>query len=83
MSSARLRVLSAIGAGALVAACAFAELFEPNIIVGYTTIDNRRPVATFQTATRFNRRSIGKEAATWSAAHRGNTESLWARVGPG
>src|SRR5262245_11868695 len=35
---------------ALVAACALAELLEPNTIVGYTTIDNRRPVATFQTA---------------------------------
>ena len=35
---------------ALDAACALAELFEPNTIVGYTTIDDRRPVATFQTA---------------------------------
>jgi hypothetical protein len=35
---------------ALVAACALAELFEPNTIVGYTTIDNRSAVATFQTA---------------------------------
>jgi hypothetical protein len=35
---------------ALDAACALAELFEHNTIVGYTTIDSRRPVATFQTA---------------------------------
>ena len=35
---------------ALDAACALAEQFEPNAIVGYTTIDSRRHVATFQTA---------------------------------
>jgi hypothetical protein len=35
---------------ALDAACALAELFEPNAIVGYTTIDSRSRVATFQTA---------------------------------
>jgi hypothetical protein len=35
---------------ALVAACALADLFEPNAIVGYTTIDSRGHVATFQTA---------------------------------
>ena len=35
---------------ALDAACALAELFEPNAIVGYTTIDSRGHVATFQTA---------------------------------
>ena len=35
---------------AMVAACALAELFEPNAIVGYTTIDSRSHVATFQTA---------------------------------
>jgi GAF domain len=36
--------------GALDAACALAELFERNTIVGYTTIDGRGHVATFQTA---------------------------------
>ena len=35
---------------ALDAACALAELFEPNSIVGYTTIDSRSRVATFQRA---------------------------------
>ena len=35
---------------AMVAACALAELFEPNAIAGYTTIDSRGHVATFQTA---------------------------------
>ena len=35
---------------ALDAACALAELFEPNAIAGYTTIDSRSRVATFQTA---------------------------------
>jgi hypothetical protein len=35
---------------ALDAACALAELFERNTIVGYTTIDGRGHVATFQTA---------------------------------
>jgi hypothetical protein len=35
---------------AMVTACALAELFERNTIAGYTTIDNRGPVATFQTA---------------------------------
>ena len=35
---------------ALDAACALAEQFEPNAIVGYTTIDSCRHVATFQTA---------------------------------
>ena len=35
---------------ALDAACALAEQFEPNAIVGYTTIDSRGQVATFQTA---------------------------------
>ena len=35
---------------ALDAVCALAEQFEPNAIVGYTTIDSRRHVATFQTA---------------------------------
>src|SRR5262245_66054988 len=35
---------------ALDAACALAELFEPNTIVGYTTIDGRGRVPTFQTA---------------------------------
>ena len=35
---------------ALDAACALAEQFEPSAIVGYTTIDSRRHVATFQTA---------------------------------
>src|SRR5262249_3746197 len=34
--------------GALDAACALAELFEPNTIVGYPTIDGRGRVATFQ-----------------------------------
>ena len=34
----------------MVAACALAELFEPKAIVGYTTIDSRSRVATFQTA---------------------------------
>jgi hypothetical protein len=34
----------------MVAACALAELFEPNAIAGYTTIDSRSRVATFQTA---------------------------------
>jgi GAF domain-containing protein len=36
--------------GALDAACALAELFERNTIVGYTTIDGLGRVATFQTA---------------------------------
>jgi hypothetical protein len=36
--------------GALDAACALAELFERNTFVGYTTIDGRGGVATFQTA---------------------------------
>jgi GAF domain len=35
---------------AMVAACALAELFERNAIAGYTTIDSRGHVATFQTA---------------------------------
>jgi GAF domain len=35
---------------ALDAVCALAELFERNTIVGYTTIDGRGRVATFQTA---------------------------------
>ena len=35
---------------ALVEACALAEWLEPNAIVGYTTIDSRGHVATFQTA---------------------------------
>ena len=35
---------------ALDAACALAELFEPNTIVGYTTIDSHGRVPTFQTA---------------------------------
>ena len=35
---------------ALDAACALAELFERNTIVGYTTIDSRGHVSTFQTA---------------------------------
>jgi GAF domain-containing protein len=35
---------------ALDAACALAELFEPNTFVGYTTIDGRGRVPTFQTA---------------------------------
>lgn len=35
---------------ALVEACALAERLEPNAIVGYTTIDSRGHVATFQTA---------------------------------
>ena len=35
---------------ALVEACALAERLEPNAIVGYTTIDSRSHVATFQTA---------------------------------
>src|SRR5262245_8477542 len=35
---------------AMVAACALAELFEPTAIAGYTTIDSRGHVATFQTA---------------------------------
>jgi hypothetical protein len=35
---------------AMVAVCALAELFDPNAIAGYTTIDNRGDVATFQTA---------------------------------
>src|SRR5215510_3456980 len=35
---------------ALDAACALAELFESNTIVGYTTIDGRGRVPTFQTA---------------------------------
>ena len=35
---------------AMVAACALAELFEPNAIAGYTTIESRGHVATFQTA---------------------------------
>src|SRR5262245_8759033 len=47
---ADLKDVAARSDEALVAACALAELFEPNTIVGYTTIDNRRPVATFQTA---------------------------------
>src|SRR5262245_5834832 len=47
---ADLKDVAARSDDALVAACALAELFEPNTIVGYTTIDNRRPVATFQTA---------------------------------
>jgi hypothetical protein len=37
-------------ADAMVAACALAELFERNAIAGYTTIDSRGHVATFQTA---------------------------------
>src|SRR5262245_46597544 len=36
--------------GVLDAACALAELFESNTIVGYTTINSRGRVATFQTA---------------------------------
>jgi hypothetical protein len=36
--------------GALDAACALAELFERNTFVGYTTIDGRGRVPTFQTA---------------------------------
>jgi hypothetical protein len=35
---------------ALDAACALAELFERNTVVGYTTIASHRRVATFQTA---------------------------------
>lgn len=35
---------------ALDAACALAELFERDTIVGYTTIDSRGQVATFQSA---------------------------------
>jgi len=35
---------------ALDAACALAELFEHNTVVGYTTIDSHGPVATFETA---------------------------------
>src|SRR5262245_13644238 len=35
---------------AMVAACSFAELFEPTAIAGYTTIDSRGHVAAFQTA---------------------------------
>ena len=47
---AELKDVAARSDDALVAACALAELFEPNTIFGYTTIDDRRPVATFQTA---------------------------------
>jgi Protein of unknown function (DUF3606) len=47
---AELKDVAARSDDALVAACALAELLEPNTIVGYTTIDDRRPVATFQTA---------------------------------
>src|SRR5262245_35150861 len=47
---ADLKDVAARSDDALVAACALAELFEPNTIVGYTTIDGHRPVATFQTA---------------------------------
>ena len=47
---ADLKDVAARSDDALVAACALAELLEPNTIVGYTTIDGRRPVATFQTA---------------------------------
>ena len=35
---------------ALAATCALAERFQPDAIVGYTTIDSRRHVPTFQTA---------------------------------
>jgi hypothetical protein len=35
---------------ALAAACALAERLEPNAIVGYTMVDNRSHVATFQSA---------------------------------
>jgi GAF domain len=35
---------------ALAATCALAERFQPDAIVGYTTIDSRSPVPTFQTA---------------------------------
>jgi hypothetical protein len=35
---------------AMVALCALAERFEPNAIAGYTTIDSRSHVTTFQTA---------------------------------
>jgi hypothetical protein len=47
---AELKDVAARSDDALVAAWVLAELFEPNTIVGYTTIDDRRPVATFQTA---------------------------------
>ena len=44
--------------GALVEACALAERLEPNAIVGYTTIDSRGHVVTFQTA-------VYPRLATW------------------
>src|SRR5262245_3494115 len=47
---ADLKDIAARSDDALVAACALAELFEPNTIVGYITIDGRGRVPTFQTA---------------------------------